>query len=90
MAAFAAELADDDARGRLDALAGADRTTDIRAVFSWSYRALRPPTARLFRLLGLHYGQQIGVDAAASLAGAARAQVRRLLTEPHGTTTGGC
>lgn len=82
MAAFAAELAD--VRGRLDALAGADRATDLRAVFSWSYQALRQPAARLFRLLSLHYGQQIGIDAAASLAGTPQAQVRWLLTELAG------
>jgi tetratricopeptide (TPR) repeat protein len=38
-------------------------------VFSWSYRALEPAAARLFRLLALHPGQDIGVTAAASLAG---------------------
>lgn len=42
--------------------------TDIRAVFSWSYTALTPQAARLFRLLGLHPGPDIGTRAAASLA----------------------
>ena len=31
----------------------------MRAVFSWSYQALSPPAARLFRLLGLHPGPDI-------------------------------
>src|SRR4030095_12406408 len=37
-------------------------------VFSWSYAALTPPAARLFRLLGLHPGPDISTPAAASLA----------------------
>ena len=68
-------------RGRLDAFDGGDAGTDVRAVFSWSYRSLSPPAARLFRLLGLHPGPDIGVAAAASLAGLPRGQVRRLLAE---------
>lgn len=82
LTAFAAELTD--ARGRLDALAGADPATDIRAVFSWSYQALRPAAARLFRLLGLHPGPDIGVDAAAALAEITPVQARRLLAELAG------
>ena len=47
-----AELAEElrEARGRLYALASADTHTDLRAVFSWSYQALSPAAARLFRL----------------------------------------
>src|SRR5213078_2822365 len=40
-------------RPGLDALAAEDPATDPRAVFSWSYRALTPPAAGLFRLLSL-------------------------------------
>jgi DNA-binding SARP family transcriptional activator len=65
--------------GRLDALDGGDQYTDVRAVFSWSYHALGPPTARLFRLLGLHAGPDITTSAAASLAGVPLAQARREL-----------
>jgi len=65
--------------GRLDALDGGDQYTDVRAVFSWSYQALGPPTARLFRLLGLHAGPDITTAAAASLAGVPLAQARREL-----------
>ena len=55
---------------RLDALAtGDDPAADVRAVFSWSYRALAPAAARLFRLLGLHPGPDFTETAAASLAG---------------------
>jgi len=64
---LAGELAD--ARQRWQALTGDDPHTDVRAVFSWSYHALAPPAARLFRLLGLHPGPDISAPAAASLAG---------------------
>ncbi|HET8658402.1 MAG TPA: BTAD domain-containing putative transcriptional regulator [Micromonosporaceae bacterium] len=54
---------------RLDALTTGHPTTDIQAVFAWSYRILTPAAARLFRLLGLHPGPDISIAAAASLAG---------------------
>ncbi|WFE26979.1 BTAD domain-containing putative transcriptional regulator [Solwaraspora sp. WMMD791] len=57
----------------------ADPRTDVRAVFSWSYRTLDPPAARLFRLLGLHPGPEVSVAAAASLAGEPVPAVRPLL-----------
>jgi DNA-binding SARP family transcriptional activator/tetratricopeptide (TPR) repeat protein len=66
---------------RLDILAGGDPHTDIRAVFSWSYRALTPPAARLFRLFGLLPGPDIAAPATASLAGIPASAVRRLLSE---------
>jgi DNA-binding SARP family transcriptional activator len=78
-----ADLAEElrEARGGLYALDGGDTRTNIRAVFSWSYHALSPPAARLFRLLGLHAGPDIGLPAAASLTGAPVPQARALLTE---------
>jgi tetratricopeptide (TPR) repeat protein/transcriptional regulator with XRE-family HTH domain len=79
LAALAAELAD--TAGRLDALDGGDPATSVRAAFSWSYQQLSPETARMFRLLGLHPGPDISVRAAASLAGLAEADARRLLRE---------
>ncbi|MGP3969684.1 AfsR/SARP family transcriptional regulator [Streptomyces sp. 6N223] len=57
----------------------ADVATDIRAVFSWSYRTLGPEAARLFRLLGLHPGPDLAVGAAASLAGLSTGRARPLL-----------
>jgi tetratricopeptide (TPR) repeat protein/transcriptional regulator with XRE-family HTH domain len=80
-----------DVHRRLDTLTGDAPTADVRAVFSWSYRALTPPAARLFRLLGLHPGPEVTAAAAASLAalpparaGALLAELTRtnLLTEP--------
>jgi tetratricopeptide (TPR) repeat protein len=65
----------------LDALGGFDQGTDVRAVFSWSYRALTPGAARLFRLLGLHPGPDVGAAAAASMAGLSQAKARPLLAE---------
>jgi len=65
----------------LDALGGADPASDVGTVFGWSYRALSPEGARLFRLLGLHPGPHISASAAASLAGAPVAQVRPWLAE---------
>jgi DNA-binding SARP family transcriptional activator/tetratricopeptide (TPR) repeat protein len=53
----------------LDAFAGDDPATDVRAVFSWSYRVLTPAAARLFRLLALHPGPDFTVFAAAGIAG---------------------
>ncbi|MEU8423859.1 tetratricopeptide repeat protein [Micromonospora sp. NPDC048835] len=79
LATLAAEL--NAAPRPLDSFDGGDTSTDVQAVFSWSYRGLTPPAARLFRLLGCHPGPDIGVAAAASLAGLPRAEVPRLLAE---------
>jgi DNA-binding SARP family transcriptional activator len=69
-------------RHRLDLLqAGRDPATSVRAVFSWSTGQLGAEAARMFRLLGLHPGPDISVPAAASLAGIAEGDARRLLGE---------
>jgi DNA-binding SARP family transcriptional activator/tetratricopeptide (TPR) repeat protein len=68
------------ARG-LDAFDSADAATDVRTVFSWSYRRLSPAAARLFRLLGLHPGPDVSAAATASLLGAPVEQVRPYLSE---------
>ncbi len=73
-----AELRDE--RDRLAALdAGDDETTNLRAVFSWSYQALDADTARMFRLLGLPPGTDISAPAAAALAGTSLSKARGLL-----------
>ncbi|MBB4782429.1 AfsR/SARP family transcriptional regulator [Streptomyces rapamycinicus] len=77
--ALAGELRD--ARGSLDAFEGGDATTDVRAVFSWSYHTLGADAARLFRLLGVHPGPDIAAPAAASLVGIPVPQARRLLIQ---------
>jgi Domain of unknown function (DUF4062)/NB-ARC domain len=70
-----------DTHQRWETLTGDDPASDLRAVFSWSYDALAPAAARLFRLLGLHPGPDISTPAAASLAALSLAQVRLLLAE---------
>jgi tetratricopeptide (TPR) repeat protein len=76
---LAAELTD---AGRLlDSLDAGDPATQVQAVFSWSYTALTPPAARLFRLLGLHPGPDFSAPAVASLAGLPLPGTRRLLAE---------
>jgi transcriptional regulator with XRE-family HTH domain len=77
LAPLAEELRD--SANRLDALDADDPAASVRAVFSWSYQQLSDASARMFRLLGLHPGPDISVPAAASLAGSADADVRRLL-----------
>ncbi|MFF0151980.1 ATP-binding protein [Micromonospora sp. NPDC005203] len=79
LAALAHELRE--APHPLDSFDGGDAGSDVQAVFSWSYRSLTPAAARLFRLFGCHPGPEIGVAAAASLAGLPRGQVPRLLAE---------
>ncbi len=59
----------------------ADEPPDLGAVFSWSYRQLKPDAARLFRWLSLHPGREIGPHAIAALMGVPLVQVRRLLLE---------
>jgi DNA-binding SARP family transcriptional activator/tetratricopeptide (TPR) repeat protein len=67
---------------RLELLqAAGDPATSVRAVFSWSYQQLNDESARMFRLLGLHPGNDISVPAAASLAALAEPDARRLLRE---------
>jgi tetratricopeptide (TPR) repeat protein len=68
-----------DARERLDALDAGDAATNVRAVFSWSYRYLDETAARMFRLLGVHRGPDISLSAAASLAGIPLKQAREAL-----------
>jgi tetratricopeptide (TPR) repeat protein len=60
---------------------GDDVMADVRAVLSWSYRALAPPAASLFRLIGLHPGPELDTEAAASLAGVSTADVAGPLAE---------
>ncbi|OLF12717.1 hypothetical protein BLA60_05410 [Actinophytocola xinjiangensis] len=68
LADLVAELSDE--HGRLDVLhVDGDAHSSVRAVFSWSYRGLPAPAARLFRLTGLHPGADTDTVALAALAG---------------------
>ncbi|WP_433440668.1 BTAD domain-containing putative transcriptional regulator [Nonomuraea sp. CA-141351] len=78
--AVLAEQLREDSSG-LDTLDAGEQTASLRSVFSWSYRALTPEAARLFRLLGASFGTDLGRAAAASLAALTTAEVRPLLAE---------
>ncbi|MES4907896.1 MULTISPECIES: BTAD domain-containing putative transcriptional regulator [unclassified Streptomyces] len=79
LAVLAEELRE--AATRLDALDTGDLTASLRAVFAASHRALSGPAAELFGLLGLAPGPDIGLSAAASLAGLDGPRTRVLLGE---------
>src|SRR6202007_1552480 len=77
------------ARDRLELMNAEDQT--VAAAFSLSYADLTEGQQRLFRLLGLHPGDDTDMHAAAALAGASRAAARaglrglydqHLITEP--------
>ncbi|MEH0934630.1 ATP-binding protein, partial [Micromonospora psammae] len=75
--AVARELAEAD--GRLTGFG--DAHADLEAIFSWSYRALTPGAARLFRLLPLHPTGELSTEAAAALGGLSLRAARGLLAE---------
>lgn len=75
VAHLAGRLADE--RGRLDEFSVDD--VAVRTGFRMSYANLPPEPARVFRLLGLFPGREIGLPAAAALAGAGRAATERAL-----------
>jgi DNA-binding SARP family transcriptional activator/tetratricopeptide (TPR) repeat protein len=79
LATVAAELAE--AADRLEALAAGHPVGEVRAAFSWSYDALTPAAARMFRLIGPLPGPDIGAAAAASIADRSRPDAQRLLAE---------
>ena len=80
LAQFVDELRD--AHFRLDALdTGDDSSSNVRAVFSWSYDALSPAAARMFRLLGLHDGPDMSWQAAGALADVTAREAKEHLDE---------
>ncbi|HET6705771.1 AfsR/SARP family transcriptional regulator [Amycolatopsis sp.] len=56
---------------------------NLRTVFSWSYRALSPAAARLFRLLAVHPGQTVSAAGVAALAGAESGEALSELTRAN-------
>ncbi|MEU6264516.1 AfsR/SARP family transcriptional regulator [Saccharopolyspora shandongensis] len=79
LSVLAAEL--QDTSERLDALDAGELATDLRAVFSWSFQAVRTEAASLFQLIGAAPGGDIGLPAAAALAAAPISRTRLLLRE---------
>ena len=78
MSALVDELSNQ--RQRLDLLAtDDDMGLAPRAVFSWSYQALNPDVARMFRLLGLHPTPDISIAVAAALADLVPQSAEKLL-----------
>ena len=80
-AADAEAAAAGEGRGRLEVLETGDPATSLGQLLSWSHRQLSAPAARMFVLLGVHWGPDITVPAAASLAGVPRAAAGRALAE---------
>ena len=70
-----------DTHSLLDVLDTGDAATQVRAVFSWSYRHLGPTAVRLLRLLGVAPGPDVSVAAAAALAELSVAEASRALAE---------
>jgi len=67
-------------RDRLDVLSSSgDERSAVRSVFDWSYTRLSDDHAGLFRRLGLHPGTEVGVPAAAAVAGLDETTAYRLL-----------
>jgi tetratricopeptide (TPR) repeat protein len=77
LAVLAEELAD--ATARLDALDTGEPNLNLRAVLSWSCRALPAEALRLFGLLGVAPGPDISLSAAAELTGLTPLQTTTLL-----------
>lgn len=66
---------------QLDALDLADPAMTVRGVFDWSFRALTPDAARLFRMIAVNPGPDLSVDAAASLIQLRPSKAQLLLRE---------
>ncbi|MFD9704475.1 ATP-binding protein [Lentzea sp. NPDC059081] len=66
-------------RDRLSGFEMQDSRTGLRAVFSWSYRALAPEDAAVLRLTALHTGREFGFPALLALTGTTSSRLRRTL-----------
>ncbi|MEV5177887.1 NB-ARC domain-containing protein, partial [Streptomyces flaveolus] len=79
LAAIAAELRNE--AQTLDAFSAEAPLADVRSVLSWSYQALSPEAARVFRLMARHEGAVCTTSDIAALAGLLPSRVRPLLAE---------
>ncbi|ACU73899.1 transcriptional regulator, SARP family [Catenulispora acidiphila DSM 44928] len=73
-----------EAGATLRTLDAGDRAASVRTVFSWSYRQLGGPAARLFRLLGVHPGPDLGLSVCSALTARPRAATLATLEELTG------
>lgn len=71
-------------RDRLDLLVTDEKTTEVRAVFSWSYHALPSNAARVFRLIGMQAGKEISLNAVVALVDVPPSDARQILNELTG------
>ncbi|UUV32064.1 ATP-binding protein [Amycolatopsis roodepoortensis] len=58
-----------------------DEDTGVRAAFSFSYGQLSPDLSRVFRLCGLHPGQEFSAASVGALTGLPEAEANRLLEQ---------
>jgi tetratricopeptide (TPR) repeat protein len=72
-------LRDSSERWRALSMDNGDEAEAVHTVFAWSYYALPPGTARFFRLLGLHPGPDLRIEAAAALAGVTLDEAREAM-----------
>ncbi|MEU4520400.1 tetratricopeptide repeat protein [Amycolatopsis sp. NPDC024027] len=68
---------------RLDTMDSGGADVNISTVFSWSYQALSPAAAGLFRLLSLHPGADFSAAAATSIAARKAGRLLDELTHVH-------
>ncbi|NBH08469.1 tetratricopeptide repeat protein, partial [Amycolatopsis sp. SID8362] len=68
---------------RLDTIDSGEPGVNVRTVFSWSYQALSPAAATLFRLLSLHPGPDFSAAAATSIAAGNADRLLDELTRVH-------
>ncbi|MFD5827597.1 BTAD domain-containing putative transcriptional regulator [Lentzea sp. NPDC060358] len=69
------------AQDRLGSFDGGDPVTNLRVVFSWSYRDLPADTAWVFRSLAVHPGPEMSESSTASTSGLSRPATRAALAE---------
>jgi DNA-binding SARP family transcriptional activator len=61
----------------LDVISTGDNATDVRTVLSWSYQALSPLAATVFRRIGLQLGTSFSIADASTVAGLDEPTTRR-------------
>lgn len=73
------DLVDELGARLLDSETVDDEAANLRTIFAWSYDALGPDVAHLFRLLGFYPGSNICPEAAAAMHGGAAHDTEHLL-----------